>query len=214
MLRKAHMKTSSFFSKLLLWVLGLVIFGDVAFLSGCGSSGSDDSGNSDSGSASLSITPEAPIQGTLASIEVEFDGTDFDDIDTQGLTVKLIAPAGLGAIHDTAILSFDDRSVSLPVHAIAPVPEPLMRSLLSDEGASTAEIAATASVYSFFIFSIPADVLRNEEGAVLQMSFNVVNTPITSYVFSDVDRGAIAVFDPEHSDFDGENSVSFGIQER
>ena len=189
--------------------LSLIAFIFLVLCTACGGGGG---GGSDSGSSDTEISPDVIMTGGLAFVSVNFHLSDFDDLDTQGLTIKLLIPSEFGFVNGASSLTLDRGAVPFGPHTIADAPRKESAAILNDNGVEIKITPTSEGAFSFYVFSIPAATLHGEDEGELQMTFNVGSVPANSVLFTDVDRGETSTFDPNNSDFDAESMTEFNVE--
>ncbi len=180
-------------------------------LTGCDNSGGGD--DSDSGSIETELSPDSITEESLAFLRVRISESDFDDLDTQGLTVKILVPEELDLMKDTTSITLDHGAVPIEPLAIAQAPRVLVNRILSESGVDTNSESFSSGDFLMYVFPItPARFSEDEDEGELQMTFEVNGVPSESVIFVDVDRGAVSSFDVEHADFDPESTTEFEVE--
>ena len=194
---------------------GILLFAALFAFIGCDDSGGGDSsiGTTDSASLNTEISPDRVAIGNLAFATVRFNDAEFDDLDSQGLTIKLLVPEEMSFKNGSATLTLSQGAVAVTPIAIAPAPDALVLSLLADSSVEPNPGAESSRGFIFYIFSLPAALLDDDTEGVLEMTFSVDSLPARSVVYTDIDRGAVSSFDPASSDFDGEQATEFVIDD-
>ena len=190
------------------WAMLLVLLIGTAF--GCDDS-SEGSDSSDSGSVRTDISPDRISVGSLAFVNVDFSRADFDDIDSQGLTVKVLAPAELAYQVGSSTLTLRNGAKPIAPFAVTPAPAVLVNNLIAESGVRSNDGTSSSGEFIFYIFPLSADTLDEEADGTLQATFEVRSVPAQSVIFTDVDRGAVTSFDAANSDFDGEVVSEFRV---
>jgi len=151
------------------------------------------------------------MEGGLAFVSVHFHLSDFDDLDTQGLTIKLLIPSEFGFVNGASSLTLERGAVPFGPHTIADAPRDVTNDILSDNGVEREHNTSSQGAFSFYVFSIPASALHGEDNGELEMTFNVGSTPANAVLFTDIDRGETTSFDPNNADFDAESVTYFEV---
>jgi len=154
---------------------------------GC-SSGSSGGASSDVGEIRLEVTPERIQVGSLAFVNLDFVEINFDDVDSEGLTIKFVLPPEVEFIAGSAVIFLDDGARLL---------EPLF---LGDAPRGT-----------FVFFSVDADLLQDSDIANFQLDVRALEESRASFIEVDVDRASIGGFDPGRPGFDREAEVEIEI---
>lgn len=169
----------------------------------CGGSGGGS--GSDSGSIDIEVAPDTISVDGLAFVSLNFQPEEFDDIETQGLTVKLLAPAELDFVRNSASLTIDHGATPIAPIAAEKAPPALVLQAFHDAGVDTTGDFRVTGDYFIYAFPLPGDLLdKNHPNGVVQVTFQVNGIPPVSTLFADLDRGAIGSFDINQADFDPE----------
>ena len=172
-------------------------------LSGCDhGSGSGGGSGSDSGSLRISIEPKTISPGSLAFLEVVFRDSGYDDLESHGLTVKLLVPNQIAFISGSASLTRDSGAISIAPIFYDPAPQELVKAVLAEAGVEPPADAAAADEFSFLVFSLPPSLIESEDNGVIQLSLNVTGTPKVASIYGDLDRVAVTEFSATAPDFD------------
>lgn len=195
-------------------VLAVLALFALAACSG-GSSGEDSAQSviedSDTGALRLEISPGSITEGGLAFINLSFDRAQFDDLDTQGLTLKLIAPSEFDFKSTSG--SFTTAAGAQPIKAayVGPVPEKDLGDYLFNSSRFTPEEIARAGTYFYYIFSLTPELLGKNSSGNLNLTFNVISRPRLPLALADIDRQALSEFNPNKADFDPEAVLRFEV---
>lgn len=178
---------------------------------GCDSGGGG-GGGSDSGALGLSVDPSRISPDSLAFLEVRFHASDFDDLDTRGLTIKLLLPDQLAFIAGSASLTTENGAQPVTPLYYGAAPASAVEDALLAAGVSSPLTSLLATDFSFLVFSLPSSVIDERTDGVLRLNLNVSSVPQVAKVFADLDRGSIDSFLPDHADFDAESTLTIDVQ--
>ncbi|MFN8391549.1 MAG: hypothetical protein U0136_14770 [Bdellovibrionota bacterium] len=179
-------------------------------LTSCGSSGGGDGGSSDTGSLSLSIDPQTLVVDGVAFVEADFSGVTYDDLDTEGLTMKLLVPNHLELVVDSAALTVETGAVQLKPVFAGHAPDADVQEIFRLNNVETAP-SLREFQFSYYVFSLTPSVLHGADHGRLNLQFHVVGKPTTPVILADIDRGAISKFDASDPNFDAEASAEFTV---
>lgn len=178
----------------------------------CGGGGGGSSGGStDSGSVTAEITPSVVTEGNLAFVSVHFNQADFDDLDTQGITVKLLIPSDLALVPNSATLTLNLGGEAITPLAVVPVSGDFAQDVLEEKGALGDDTSVADGEFTMYVFPLDPHFLDEEDEGFIQATFAVNGQPEHPVVFTDIDRGAITSFDIQNADFDAESSTTFSV---
>ena len=159
----------------------------------CGSSSSN--GGSDTGDLSLKIDPSLLRVGALAFLSVDFkvDEDDFDDLEDQGVTIKILLGEGLSFVVGSAVFVQDDGADAIT---------PLYAGKAEDDDET------------FIVFSLPAKEFEddNQISGIIQLNVSGADETSSVQITADIDQGAITSFDPENALFDNEQEITVEVQ--
>lgn len=179
---------------------------------GCGGGGGGSSGGSDTANVSAAVSPDQVEIGNLAFLRVEYSGADFDDLESLGLTIKLLVPNELAFQNGSSTLTLSNGAHAIPPLAVTAAPTRVVRAALVEHGLIPDDNITPVGEFSYYVFPLTPSIIDEEEEGTLQMTFAVTGRPRHSVIFTDVDRDAISAFDPDNADFDDEGYTEFEVQ--
>ena len=188
-------------------VLGVVVVS--ILLASCNNGGSGSV--SDTGSLRISVEPKTISPGSLAFLEVSFRDSGYDDLETNGLTLKLLIPNQIGFITGSASLTRSSGAVAIAPIYYGEAPRELVQAVLVQTGVEPPTDAAAADEFSFLIFSLPPALIESGDSGDIHLSLNVAGTPKVSKIFGDLDRVAVTNFSATAPDFDVETEQEIEI---
>jgi len=181
------------------------------FVLGCGGGGGSDGGSTDSGSTNTKISPSSVNVGSLAFLSVKFNQADFDDLDTQGITLKLLIPSDLALVPSSPTLTLNRGGIAIAPLAVIPVSDDFAADELEAQGLLGSDSSVDDNEFTMYVFPLDAALLNDEDEGTLQATFQVNEQPAHPVVLTDIDRGAVTSFDIDHADFDAESATSFTV---
>ena len=171
-----------------------IIFLSAATFAACSSSSSGNS--SDSGDFEISLDPSRVLLGTIAVLDLQIFNIEFDDIDQEGITIKLLVSEALAYAADSALLQIEGGAVEIDPIFVGPYVE------IDDEDLEDA--LGRKRDLNYIIFSLPAGLLDDANSGRLRFSLSAIAETSAANIFVDIDRGAISSFDPADPAFDVE----------
>ncbi len=186
-----------------------VLLSCVLVLGGCDGGGG--SGRSDSGAIALQIDPGTIAPDSLAFLEVQFHASSFDDLNTHGLTIKLLLPDQMRFIGGSASVTTESGAAAVDPIYYGAAPSPVVAKVLDGDGVPTPFDTLASSDFSFLVFSLPPSVLDMHTDGVIRLNLNVSSMPQVARIYADLDRDAETSFDPEHADFDREADLKVDV---
>jgi len=171
-------------------------------INACGSSGgSGDS--SDSGEFRITLDPSRVLLGTITVLDLDFSNISFDDIDQEGITIKILISDSFKYVADSALLQISGGAVEV---------DPIFEGPFVDIDDDNLDAAiGRAEDLNYVVFSLTSDILQEASAGTLRISLSAEAEESSALIFVDIDRVAISIFDANDPAFDVEGDFSAEI---